>query len=162
MPTQTYIPLANLTLSGSASSVTFSSISQAYRDVICVVTPIASAAAAGMQMQFNNDTAANYSYVTMQGNPTASGVATSDTVIRVSDGGYVNNAATNNYIIQVLDYSVTDKHKSVLMRGNNSVDTLSASAGRWASTAAITTIKLFIPTTTFAAGSTFALYGIAA
>ncbi len=157
----TYTPLANLTLSASAASVTFSSISQAYHDLVLVVTPIASAAAAGMQMQFNNDTSANYNYVTMQGNPTASSAASNDTVIRVSDGGYVNNSATNSYLISVQDYSATDKHKSTLMRGNNSVDTLSAGAGRWASTAAITAIKLFIPTTTFAAGSTFALYGIA-
>jgi hypothetical protein len=60
-----------------------------------------------------------------------------------------------------MDYSATDKHKTVLVRSNIPADTVAAHAVRWANTAAITTVGVAAISGTWSAGTTFALYGIA-
>jgi len=65
-----------------------------------------------------------------------------------------------------MDYSATDKHKTVLVKRGVSDATgysVGMEAGRWASTSAITSINIFDQSgDTFDAGSSFALYGVAA
>jgi hypothetical protein len=61
-----------------------------------------------------------------------------------------------------MDYSATDKHKTVLVRSNAASTGVEAIAQRWASTAAITSILVFPSTGSWAAGGTFSLYGIVA
>jgi hypothetical protein len=58
-----------------------------------------------------------------------------------------------------MDYSVTDKQKTVLSRTNSSFGT-DITAGRWASTSAITSVTVYPSSGDFEIGSTFALYGI--
>ena len=65
------------------------------------------------------------------------------------------------YQIDFFDYSATDKHKSALSRLSDAGASVSMSANRWASTAAITSITMTASTGTFSAGATFHLYGIA-
>jgi hypothetical protein len=78
-----------------------------------------------------------------------------------------NAAALMVNIIQVMDYSATDKHKTVLVRANTNAPSVSgvvyASAGRWASTSAVTSLVL-LPEVgpNFAIGSTFNLFGVIA
>jgi hypothetical protein len=60
-----------------------------------------------------------------------------------------------------MDYSATDKHKTVLIRQNSVADSAFAMGARWANTAAITSIQLSLGAATFSTGTTFALYGIA-
>ena len=64
-------------------------------------------------------------------------------------------------IAQVMDYSATDKHKTFLVRSNIPANNVAAHAVRWANTAAITTVAVEAISTTWAVGTTFALYGIA-
>jgi hypothetical protein len=62
-----------------------------------------------------------------------------------------------------MDYSATDKHKTVLARHNNSAGEVSMSAGRWASNTAINSISLkVLPSGSFNSGATFSLYGVIA
>jgi hypothetical protein len=64
-------------------------------------------------------------------------------------------------ISQIMDYAQTDKHKSVLSRISKASAGVGAIAGRWASTAAITTISINQGGFgNFAAGSTFSLFGL--
>jgi hypothetical protein len=156
MPTPTYTPLATQTLSSTASSVTFSSIPATYRDLILVVN--CRHTGSGTQdliMQFNSD-AGNASRVYMAGysSTTESGTL-SNIVAQFNDQ---NNNEVG--ISHIMDYSATDKHKTVLTRTNDS-GFVEAMAQRWASTAAINSIRLAY-TSTFAIGSTFSLYGIQA
>lgn len=156
-----WTPLANLTLTGTASSVTFSSISGTYRDLVLVIqnTQGTGTTAAGLRLRFNSDTGSNYPYVNMagSGSGTSSGSGTLTEVV----GGLVD-PARSTVIYQIMDYSATDKHKTVLVRGDNSAVNTTATAVRWASTSAITTILAYPTSGTFAAGSTFALYGVSA
>ena len=163
MGTPTYTALANITLGSNAASVTFSSISQAYRDLVLVID-FAVASASNIKLNINSDTGANYSQVVMSGNGStaSSGVGSGQTT------GYLifNDTPTsgNRYqsIANFLDYSATDKHKTTLVRGNSAATITEANAIRWASTSAITSFVIAGTGGQFTAGSTFALYGIAA
>jgi len=63
----TYTPIATQTLSTSAASVTFSSISGAYTDLVLIINA-ASSAQKDIDIRFNSDTAGNYSNTWMAGN----------------------------------------------------------------------------------------------
>jgi len=163
MPTPTYTPLANLTLSGSAASVTFSSISQAYRDLVLVVTGTSAASFANCQIVLNSDAGTNYSTVYMNGDGST---AASGATLSTSKGWLQQNptfitTTPTSVIASIVDYSASDKHKSWLSRTDRADGRTSALAGRWANTAAITSLQVKLDGQSLAAGSTFALFGIA-
>lgn len=159
MPSVAWTPLANITLTGTATSVTFSSISQDYKDLVLIFAGTGSAGA-DEKLQFNSDTGSNYNWVRMWADSAANSSATAATTYIRNTGGDLNG--TNSIIINILDYSATNKHKTTLGRGNNTAALVMATGGRWANTAAITTITYSISTGTFSAGSSFALYGVSA
>lgn len=163
MPTPTYDLIDSQVLSTSASSVTFSSIPATYRDLVLVVSGTSSLAR-NVQVKINNDSGANYNYVVMAGDGSSAQTdsGSGQTTGSLTSFAQMNATAEAIFISQFLDYSATDKHKTYLTRGNNSSGAVSATAGRWASTAAITTLELYVPSATFDAGNTFYLYGIAA
>jgi hypothetical protein len=152
-----YTALANVTLGSSASSVTFSSISQAYRDLVLVIN----APAGGVfgYLRFNGDSGSNYSAVRMYGSGTATGSDTGligSSAINISEFYNEQNLTTVN----IMDYSATDKHKTVLSRANAPAYYVFGIAGRWANTAAITSLVVSPSSGTFNSGGTFALYGV--
>jgi hypothetical protein len=151
--------LATVTLGASASSVTFSSIPATYRDLILIVTA-SGGGEVDERLRFNGDTGSNYSFVRMYGDgSTTVSSSTTTTYIRNIAFGL---SALHNVIIQIMDYSATDKHKTTLGRGNNASTNTIATAGRWANTAAITSIDYSFSSGSFPAGSTFNLYGVIA
>jgi hypothetical protein len=161
MPTATYTPLATVTLGSAASSVTFSSIPATYRDLILVITAQRTGTPLNVAMRFNGDSGSNYSSVYMSG--TGSSAATgivSSTGFQLDLYPYPPSSGFNNYIVQMMDYSATDKHKPILVRVNDAGNATEASAGRWASTAAVNSLALTL--SNFNTGSTFNLYGVIA
>ena len=166
-----YVPLANLTLGASATSVTFSSINQTYKDLIIVIDNAKSLSGTlNAGFRFNGDTAANYTYVNVYGSGTTSATATQTLAYGNLAGGtdYLVTNAVWNSIVNIMDYSTTDKHKTVLSRANRAITGAggggtSMAVNRWANTAAVTTIALSPEFTgSWATGTTFALYGVSA
>jgi hypothetical protein len=160
MPTPTYIPLANITLGSAASSVTFSSISGAYRDLIISAEAVGSTSEQYL-LRLNSDTGSNYSYVQMGGD-SGGAFSSSTTTTGIRVGYFAATSARDNAQISIMDYSATDKHKTTLVRTNSNAAAVRAITGRWANTAAVTSLVLTFPSGNFAIGSTFALYGIVA
>ena len=159
MATPTYTAIASITLGSSASSVTFSSIPQDYRDLVLVVTGEGSSATSFYALYFNADTGANYSRVEMSGTGSGTSSSSPSNLVPITH----NATSESTTILQIMDYSATDKHKTVLYR-NNSVDypIVKAGAGRWASTSAVTSLEVEGTSgVTLTAGSTLALWGIA-
>ena len=168
--TATYSLIASNTLGSAATSYTFSSIPGTFTDLIFVFNG-AMTTADYVLFQVGNgsvDTATNYSATRLIGNGTAasSGRSTSTAYIQFSD---VMNTNRNNLIASFQDYSNTTTYKTLLTRTNTpltdagATGTVSAGVGLWRSTAAINTIKFYtFAGQTFAAGSTFKLYGIQA
>ena len=57
----TYTPIATTTLGSGQTSVTFSSISGTYTDLILIASASNTGGATNIRLQFNGDTATNYS-----------------------------------------------------------------------------------------------------
>jgi hypothetical protein len=161
VPTPTYDLIASNVLGSSAASVTFSSIPATYRDLVLVIN---SAASAGVyiNLRFNSDTGANYHWVVMGGDGSTT-VSTSDSGadrLRIGYSSYPSSGNNSLQIAHIMDYSATDKHKTVLSRGNQSATGVDAVAGRWASTSAINSVTALLGSGTFSVGGSFYLYGL--
>jgi hypothetical protein len=159
MPTNTYTPIASVTLSATASEVVFSGLPQTFRDLI-VVAQFITGANANIRLRANGDTASNYSTVRMYGGPGPDvGSDTLTTTYANIESGETNTQQ-NSIIINAMDYSATDKHKTFLVRGNQNY--VSAYANRWASNTAINSLQIFPDTSSFSSGSTFTVFGVIA
>jgi hypothetical protein len=166
MPTPTYTPLATVTLTSSVSSVTFSNIPATYRDLILVASAKYSGSATnrGSAMRVNGITSSDYSNVRTDNGASAGGTDNNIPLIGESN----TNFAT--HIIQFMDYSATDKHKSILFRSSTDGARVAMVAARVATTNAITSIALWPPDNfitpgdpdQWASGSSFSLFGIEA
>jgi hypothetical protein len=159
MPTPTYTPLATVTLASTASSVTFSSIPATYRDLVVVHNNFGTVNNdANSNFRFNGDSGSNYSRVyAFWSGSIVSGAATGENSMSV----FGLRTTVGDSISHIMDYSATDKHKTVLTRTNTVDNLVWMSAARWANTAAITQIQLNAFSGSFAVGSVISLYGIA-
>jgi len=158
----TYTPIASNTVSGSTTStVALSSISNSYTDLI-VVTNLASTATFTLYCYFNADTSNNYSGTYIYGNGTSaiSGRQSSAPRLQIDIGG-IGTAFSNSHILQVFNYANTTTYKSSLVRSNEP-NYVGSWCGLWRSTSAINSLTFFTSANYFAAGSTFALYGVTA
>ena len=159
MPTATYTALANLTLGSAQTSVSFSSIPSSYRDLVLIFNGSAASSQGADYLYFNSDTTqANYSWLRIQWD--GSGYATSTG--SDSSVGDITSGSPNTVIMNIMDYSATDKHKTRIVKTTNTNGVSLVYASRWANTAAVTSLSYDSATGgQFVAGSTFALYGIA-
>jgi hypothetical protein len=162
--TGTYTLIASNTLSSNAGTVTLSSIPATYTDLI-LVTNIIGNAAQQIYFQVNGDTASNYSSTLLEGN----GTAASSTRALNQGVGYISIVATTattnpnfNAVINFMDYSNTSTYKTIINRANNAATGVDAAVSLWRSTSSINSISITSSTSSFAAGSTFKLYGIEA
>ena len=163
MPTPTYTPLATVTLGSSAATVTFSNIPATYRDLV-LVGSVQTASTTDSTFRVNGDSGDNYNSVVMWGNGSTANSA-QNTNAPYSFWAYSNSTSFAAAVIQFMDYSATDKHKTMLVRNGTAADLTGARAVRWASTSAITSITLFggiSGGTNLQTGSTFSLYGVIA
>lgn len=164
MPTATYIALANYEVTGSTkASVTFASIPNTYRDLVLVCS-IKMTVGKTLGITINSDTGSNYSAFWMRANGSTAS-STTFTASQYRFMGESDNVSTSNFDLSLtnfLDYSATNKHKTILTRNNQTGSFVEAIAGRWANTNAITSllIQAVGGGSDFAIGSTFALYGI--
>ena len=159
---QALVALQNITLGSAQAAVTFASIPSTFRDLRLVLNA-GTTAEGNIYFQVNNDAGSNYLSVNARGSG-GGAQASTQTTTRINSnyatGLQTSSRAVNVYEIQ--DYAQTDRHKAILIRANHS-DELDIIAGRWASTSAITSVKVTAnDATTFTAGSTFALYGVIA
>ena len=159
----TYEKIATSTLGSAQADITFSSISGSYTDLV-IVCNAKGTAAESVRMQFNSDTATNYSSTQLSAN-TGAGTVGSVGFSSVNDiriGYYQNGLSTTDFlpcIIQIQNYSNSTTYKTALGRSaRQSV----ATVGLWRSTSAITAIKLYPASGNFDTGSIFTIYGIAA
>jgi hypothetical protein len=158
MPTPTYDLIATTTLAATSPEVVFGSIPQGYRDLILVLAVSSAGGNQLARLRFNSDSGSNYSRLFMRGDgSSATSSADPDTGIFGADVDSTNKHAQ---VINIMDYSATDKHKTVINRTNRG-DRVQAFAQRWSNNSAITSVRVVIASGTFNAGNTFSLYGIA-
>lgn len=159
----TYEPIATTTLGSAANTLTFSSISGSYTDLVLISTAVASSSPADLYLRFNGDTANNYSATVLSGDGSAASSTrfTNDAVGIILD--YYGSAGTSVghiCIAHIMNYSNATTYKTVLSRANRADSGTDAVVGLWRSTAAITSVTVRTTGGNLAAGSTFSLYGI--
>jgi hypothetical protein len=163
MPKKTYTQITSVTLAVASSSVTFSSIPQNFRDLVLIQSGTSTNTSINsLQIRMNNDSGSNYPGVVMSADSVSASAAT------FTDSGHIAGFAINVgvviNVVNIMDYSSTDKHKTVLSRHNTATDSrVRAAATRWTNTAAVTSLICRVDTgASWNAGSTFTLYGIEA
>ena len=162
----TYEPISTTTLSSAAATVTFSSISGSYTDLVLVMSAFGSVSGADIRVQVNSDTASNYSLTRLVGYTTAfSNRASNATYWQITNSVGIGSSSSDPTadVIQFMNYSNTTTNKTILVRHNQPQSSLmetAAQVGLYRSTSAITSITFSLSSGNYSSGSTFTLYGI--
>jgi hypothetical protein len=156
----TFEPISTTTLGSAQSSVTFSTISGSYTDLVAVINGTATTAFGQLQMRINADTGTTYSTTYLWGTGSA---AVSDRDSSISGGmnpGFIGTGQGTN-IFHIQNYSNTTTYKTVVARSSVTGNRVAATVNLWRSTSAITELRFnILGGDTFASGTTFTLYGI--
>ena len=174
-PAATFL-IQRVTATGGETSLSFSSIPQTYKHL--QIRGIAkdsytsgTGEATDTTLTFNNDTAQNYRNHQLRGNGT-SATASAPANATYSMAALITEiygTATNMFgvsIVDIHDYASTTKYKTVRgfsggdLNSGTTTSNVRLGSGLWMSTSAITSIQIQAAVSGFAAGSTFALYGM--
>jgi hypothetical protein len=162
----TYTPIASTTLGSAQSTVTLSSIPSTYTDLIVISQPKSTATEGIVYIQFNSIGGTSYSstYIYGSGSSASSGRRTNSGLGVIAENAYATSTAGNTtFVTQIFNYSNTTTFKTYLSRGNrNDSQGTEGMVGLCRDTSAINSVSFAIGGTTFAAGSTFTIYGIKA
>lgn len=168
--TSSYESIASANGTGSAGNIVFSSIPATYThlQLRCLVSDTYTASNGAQEgwLQFNSDTASNYSYHRLTGNGSTASALGIDTNTVMDDEISIAHGTTGAFgvaIIDIQNYASTTQYKTV--RSFNGSDLngsgyVRLASGNWRSTSAITSITIGGSITAFSTTSRFALYGI--
>lgn len=156
---------------GTFNAPIFSNIPQTFQDLLFVVYGRGTNASATSQgyLRLNDDSSSNYSSTSLIGDGSS---ATSSRETNLTNGFTINNftgaSATSGLfgatLIHIINYK-SSTFKTFIWRNVNDMNgsgTTRLVTGLWRSTSAINDIRLIHAQANWAAGSTFALYGIKA
>jgi hypothetical protein len=168
-----YESIATVTVgSGGSATIEFTSIPATYTHLQLRGLGRNTAGSAGgsnIELQFNTDTATNYSSHYLRGSGSAALVGAYTTSSRIY---FIETIARNGntagvfgtFVIDILDYANTNKYKTVRGLGgydDNGSGYILFGSGNWRSTSAISSVKVILEGgDTFAEYSQWALYGI--
>ena len=159
----TYEKIATVTASAS-STVDFTSIPSTYTDLVLIANAHNAFGGTGStfyRMRFNSDSGSNYSGTSIRGNGSAASSAQASNATEMTWGYSANDSAARSIsIANIMNYANTTTYKTMLSRGNAIDSNVGAVVNLWRSTSAITSLSIFIATTTLT--GTFTLYGIKA
>jgi hypothetical protein len=157
----TYEPIASTTLGTASTTITLSSIPSTYTDLKIVLTGRTNAGAGNaVTIQFNSDTATNYSWTYLSGNGSAASSTRGTAVTSIAAGPYLtNNENIATGIIDIFSYAGST-YKTALIKMTNSSFSRTT-IGTWRSTSAITSITL-TSSNAMAVGTIATIYGIKA
>jgi hypothetical protein len=169
-----YVLLEKITVGAAgASSVTFSGIPQTgYTDLVVKFSGRSARGGAyedSLKIQFNGDTASNYSSrILQQYNNSASSAAETSvgyaTIYSALDGAIATANTFSSGEIYIPNYTSSNAKSfsiDAVSETNGTQGSDDMSANRWTGTAAISSITLFPYFSTFVQYSTFYLYGVA-
>lgn len=160
-------------LSASQASITFDSIPGTYKHL--QIRAVARSARADnnrtpLRITLNGDTGSNYSYHSLWGtgsivqgdSGTSSAFMQVAYMIPDNDSGLANNFGAG--IIDILDYTNTNKNTSIISFGGNKSrfnQDVQLDSGSWRNTAVVTSVNLYAANGfNFVSGSRFSIYGI--
>ena len=165
----TYQLISSNVLSSSAASVTFSSIPATYTDLVLRYSARGASNIDTVKIEINADSTVLYSYRSLQGDGSAASSSNDgggDTQISVPYG-VVNSTKTASTFssgeIYIPNYTVAQNRQigtHQTQENNGTSSGMAVTAGLYRSTTTITSVTLSGSGGSFAAGSSFYLYGI--
>lgn len=162
----TYQLISSSTLASSAATFSFTSIPQTYTDLVVKCMTRFTGAAVDTWVTFNANGSGIYSVTTIKGN-NALGSGNSSSQVRFTnmlsdDSGWTANtfSSTDIYIPNYRLPQFKQINSASFTENNSSDEWYQFGAGLMQSTTAVTSIEFFSTSTSFAANSTFSLYGI--
>ena len=160
----TYEKIATNTLSSAAATVTFSSISGTYTDLVLVMNIVPESNAGGQNclLRFNGDTGSNYSFTWLLGSGTITESERRSNQTSIGRIDFYTTTVPTTAIVSINNYANTTTYKTTLARSSVADAATRANVGLWRNTAAINEIIILIDSGNFGVGATFTLYGIKA
>lgn len=161
----TYVKIANQTLTSGNPTITFSSIPSTYTDLV-LIGSLQTASSGAVRIRFNGDTGNNYEI--MYQSTTSTGGAIQGSYDTAVNGGYLSWHAGSasvswcGLVFHLFNYSNSSTYKPGINRfgGKNEA---SFHVHNWKSTSAINQIDIINSSgVNFIAGSILTLYGIKA
>ena len=160
----TYEPIATTTLGSAASSITFSSIPGTYTDLRLVLVG-RTTAGDNIRIQFNGDTASNYSSTWIMGDGSAASSSRNSNLSRIQLPSSLDGTQPALVNIDIFSYAGST-NKTLLLSESKDLNGSGVTARQvslWRNTSAITSILLESQGSspaTFMANTTATLYGI--
>lgn len=161
--------ISTVTVGAGGSYVTFSSIPQTYKDLCIVISGRGSRAGVttdDIALQINGS-ATSYSYRRLTGDGAVAGSDNSASNTAFNFGYFPAATATANtfgnaevYFPNYTSSVAKSMSSNCVMENNATISWLMSAAGLWNSTAAITSLFIYMGFTTFVQNSTISLYGI--
>lgn len=167
-PEGAYDSLATVTLSGTATSITFAGIPTGYKHLQVRYIGRTDWATAGADFLYslNGDTTnSNYAYHRLggEGSVAFAQASTSSRIVGINNGA---NAGANMFaagVMDILDYSSITKNKTIrnlVGSDRNGSGLVALYSNLYISTSAVTSISLITENGSWVANSQFALYGV--
>lgn len=160
--TATYTALANITVTGTPSSITFGSIpNDTYTDLVLVMETVTSTAATKL-LRINNDSGANYDFARISGNGSSTSAGGNNNGTSALAATSVGDVSTERLFTKVSigSYRTASIHRYGIIENGRAGSGVDLGGFRWRNTAVISSLVVTLSTGTFTAGSTLALYGI--
>jgi hypothetical protein len=164
----TYERIQTNTLSSAQSTVTFSSISANYTDLVLIIQGRTSADGVFVNLRLNNDTTNTLSATRIVSYPSlASNRVAPQSYLTLCPNVAWDSLNSGFAIVNIFGYTDSTVYKTIfastsVVRPTGGYYELSKMVSLWQSTSVVNRIDLFTGSSTFAAGSTFTLYGIKA
>ena len=163
MPT-TYDAIATTTLTSNQGTITFTSISQSYTDLVLVFSGKLASSSATAKCRINNDSSGSYYQMNAAGDGTltAGGAQNALDGFRLGEARAGLIATQQTMIMQFPNYSSGVMKKMCHWRNSSpgSGGEVGFYVGSYNSNTAITRLDLVEPVRTWATGTTVTLYGI--
>lgn len=170
-PAGAYDSISSVTLSASASSITFSGIPSTYThlQIRGIIIGTSASQTGSTSFQLNGDTASNYTRHQLGGGGATAFAYGAITQTYGHVYGYndnVNNVVPMSFIMDVLDYANTNKYKTTRVfsgsdrNGTSPYGDINLVSSLWLNTNAISSLSIFVGGQNMGQYSSFALYGV--
>lgn len=150
------------TTPSTTSSYTFTSIPSTYTDIFYIIAGTSTSGTIQYRMQFNSDTASNYSSTILYGTGSVAGSVRQTTQTSAFLGSQSSTDTQGNMSGSVMNYSNSTTFKTIISRYNAPAIEVGSSVALWRSTAAITSITFLTSASNMPTGTSITLYGIKA
>lgn len=172
MGTLTYKPIATYAVTSPTTSVVFSNIDQSYKHLVIELNSVRvllsnSNGEGATALLLNGDSGANYYYIQFTADQNGS-LTTAGSYSRIDTmvSSYEDDVTPSNHEINIMGYSDSDKHKTVLISGGiatgNQYPRTGLHAYRWQNNNPVTSITMTSSYTNgrFDVGTRISIFGV--